>query len=97
MHERPNTVLGALREARDFGMFPAIATLLQIFATLPVTTATNERAFSTLKYVKNYLRSTMHDTRLNGLTLLYVHRDIQLNYDRVVDKFGSNNRRLSFK
>ena len=96
-HERPNTVLGALREARDLDMFPAIATLLQIFATLPVTTATNERAFSTLKYLKNYLRSTMHETRLNGMTLLYVHRDIPLNYDKVVDKFGSHNRRLNFQ
>ena len=50
-HEHPDTVLGALREARDsaLGMLPAIATLLHIFATLPVTTATNERAFSALK------------------------------------------------
>ena len=72
--DRPQTVLDALREAREAGIFPAVATLLQIFATLPVTTATNERSFSALKYLKNYLRSTMTQERLNGLALLYVHR-----------------------
>ena len=52
--------------------FPSIAILLQIYATQPFTTATSERSFSTLKYIKNYLRSTMSDNRLNGLALLYV-------------------------
>ena len=47
----------------------------QILATLPVTTATNERRFSNLRYLKNYLRSTMEETRLTGLAQLYVCRD----------------------
>jgi hAT family C-terminal dimerisation region len=40
-------------------IYPALAVLLRIFATLPVTTATGERSFSALKYLTNYLRSTM--------------------------------------
>jgi len=48
------------------------------------------------KYIKNYLRSTMSDSRLNGLALLYVHRDIPLNYDSVIDDFAKGNRRLEF-
>ena len=93
---RPSRVLDALREARIVGTFPAIATLLHIFATLPVTTATSERSFSALKYLKNYLRSTMTQPRLNGLALIYVHRDMPLNYDAVIDEFGRGNRRLKF-
>jgi len=93
---RPRNVLDALKVAQELGTFPCVAMLLQIYATLPVTTATNERSFSALKYIKNYLRSTMSDNRLTGLALLYVHRDIPLNYDTVIDDFVKGNRRLQF-
>ena len=93
---RPKSVLNALTVAEELGTFPNIAILLRIFATLPVTTATSERSFSALKFLKNYLRSTMIQDRLNGLALLYVHRDIELNYDDVIDEFAKSNRRLDF-
>ena len=95
-HERPGNVLDALKVSTELGTFPAVSTPLKIVATLPVTTATSERSFSALKYIKNYLRSTMSDDRLNGLALLFVHRDIPLNHDAVIDEFSKNNRRLQF-
>jgi hypothetical protein len=52
--------------------------MLQIFATLPVTTATGGKSFSALKYLKNCLRSTMIEDRLNDLAHLYINRDIEL-------------------
>jgi len=55
-----------------------------------------ERSFSALKFIKNYLRSTMTDERLNGLALLLVHPDITLDYDAVIDEFGKSNRRRQF-
>ena len=61
--------------------YPSLAVLIQILATLPVTTAKNERSFSALKYLKTYLRNTTKEMRLNGLALLYVHRDISLNFE----------------
>ena len=64
---RPDHVTDALRVALELGTYPALATMLQIFATIPVTTASGERPFSALKYIKNYLRSTMGEERLNGL------------------------------
>jgi len=91
--ERPSCVLNALEVSRNLGTFPHISTLLQIFATLPVTTSSSERSFSALKFIKNYLRSTMTDERLNGLALLFVH---PLDYDAVIDEFGKSNRRLQF-
>jgi len=93
---RPETAVEALRAATQLGTYPAICVLLQIFATLPVTTATGERSFSALKYLKNYLRSTMNEDRLNGLAHLYINRDIRLDYGMVVDQFARFNRRLSF-
>ena len=38
-----------------------------------VTTSTAEHSFSSLRRVKTYLRSTMTQSRLNNLLLLYVH------------------------
>ena len=55
-----------------------------------------ERSFSALKFIKNYLRSTLTDERLNGLALLFVHPDITLDYDAVIDEFGKSNCRLQF-
>jgi len=39
----------------------------------------------------------MTDERLNGLAQLFVHRDITLDYDAVIDEFGTSNRRLQFR
>ena len=43
---------------------------------MPATNATSERSFSALRRVKNYLRSTMTQQRLNNLMVLHVHKDI---------------------
>jgi hypothetical protein len=52
--------------------------MLQIFATLPVTTATGGKSFCALKYLKNCLRSAVIEDRLNGVAHLYINRDIEL-------------------
>jgi len=55
-------------------VLPNIKILLQLFATLPVISATPERTFSTLKRLKTYLRSTMSEERLNGLALTNINK-----------------------
>ena len=50
--------------------FPDVCTCIHFFLTLPVTVATSERSFSKLKFIKNYLRSTMLVERLSGLANL---------------------------
>ena len=49
-----------------------------------------------VKYIKNYLRSTVGEERLNGLAHMYVNRDIKLDYDSVIDEVDRENRRLKF-
>ena len=44
--------------------------------TAPVTVAKYERAFSRLKLVKTYLRTTMADDRLNSLMLMSCEKDL---------------------
>ena len=76
--------------------YPFLAVLIQILATLPVTTATNSRTFSAFKYLKKYLQNATKKVRLNGLALLYVHRDINLDVEQVITGFSRKNRRLHF-
>ena len=49
--------------------------LLSLYFTFPVTTATAERSFSSLRRVKTYLRSTMSACRLNSLLVMHIHQD----------------------
>ena len=52
---------------------------------IPVTSATVERANSALKSVKTQLRSNMVEDSFNSLIFLYIHRDIFLDYDKIID------------
>ena len=69
-------------------MYPNISALAKILCTLPVTTCTAERSFSSLKRNKTVFRSTMTNTRLTGLTLLHVHRDIPIDFEAAINTFA---------
>ena len=76
---------------------PIIHSLLQVLATLPVSVATAERTFSTLKRIKTWLRTTMNEDRLTVLALLASHRDIFIDINKVIDRFAhSGKRKLPF-
>ena len=74
-------------------MFPNVYVVLKIVNTIPVTTATIERSNSALKYVKTALRSTMGQERLNSLLLLFIHKDIPLDYEVIINSFASKHPR----
>jgi len=78
----------------NVSMFPSTFKLLQILATLPVTTACSERSFSTLKRLKTYLRNTTCENRLNGLAMMNIRSDIIIDPDDVLNKLATKTRRL---
>lgn len=84
--EIPGTALEALEQC-DAQFFPNARILLQIFATIPVTTATTERTFSVLRRMKTYLRSTQTNERLNGLALANIHKDVEIKIDDIIKIF----------
>lgn len=95
-NKKPKYFISCLN-ACDKHIYPFLHKILKIGATIPVTTATCERSFSTLRRVKTYLRSTSGQDRLNGLALLSIHRDIPLNPEEILDKLARNkSRRLDF-
>lgn len=76
--------------------FPLYVQILKLFLTLPTNTATCERSFSTLKRIKTYLRSTTGQDRLNSLAILYIHRNQEVDKDKVIKEFDAteNGRRM---
>lgn len=72
----------------DKQAFCNVFTILQLLATVPISSASCERSISTLRYLKTYLRNTMTQDRLNGLALMYVHKDKHINLDQVIDLFA---------
>jgi hypothetical protein len=77
---------------------PNVSIAYRILLTVPVTVASAERSFSKLKLLKNYLRSTMLQQRLNGLAMCSIEKDIlnNINLDSVINDFASRNARRSF-
>ncbi|XP_072391085.1 52 kDa repressor of the inhibitor of the protein kinase-like [Diabrotica undecimpunctata] len=94
--EQPSTALEAM-DRRDEIFFPTVRKLLQILATLPVSTATPERTFSSLKRLKTYLRNRMGDERLTGLALMSIHRNVTigLNSSEIVNKLAERRKRMN--
>ncbi|KAJ8870280.1 hypothetical protein PR048_029301 [Dryococelus australis] len=74
--------------------FPNLHVLLEIVATLPVTTASVERRLPTLKRLKTYLRNSTGKDRLNGLAIMSIHRIIPLIEYILLEKFAKNRRML---
>ena len=72
---------------------PNIAQILWLVRMLPVSAATVERAHSALKEIKTDKRSTTGSARLTALTLLYVHKDIELNHDETIDIYAREHQR----
>lgn len=87
IQDRPQSPLEALDIVPH--RYENIRRLLHIFCTLPVTACTVERAFSTLKVLKSYLRNSMTDERLTGLALMYIHPEIEIDLETVIDRFAA--------
>ena len=76
--------LGKLLQHTDKDIHPSIHALTVIMITLPVTSCECERSISMRRFIKYSLRSTMGQSRLNGLAMLYYNRHILLNAKEVV-------------
>jgi len=68
-------------------LFPKIYQYLKIGTTLPITIASVERSFSTLKRLKSYLRYSTWENRLKGLAHLSIHREIPIQISEVINIF----------
>ena len=94
--EKPAKLQETLK-ACSSSLYPNTHTILQLLLITPITSATVEHSNSSLRFVKNVYRSTMGEERLNALLLLFVHKDIPLEYGAIVDDYAKcNQRRMTF-
>ena len=56
-------------------LFPHVEQLLQLLLVLPVSSASSERSFSSLRRLKTWLRATMTQQRLNHVVVLHTHQE----------------------
>lgn len=67
----------------------------RIMLSMPVSVASGERSFSKLKIIKNYLRNSMNQDRLNSLAIISIESDIakSIDYDDIIDEFATQKAR----
>ena len=72
-----------------------------ILGAIPATSCTAERAFSTLRRLKTYLRNTVGQDRLTSLAVLniervYCNKFVAENMDNIIETFGTRPGRRQF-
>jgi hypothetical protein len=74
----------------------AIYKLLKLVLILPVATASVERVFSSMNYVKNKLRNKMGDKYLNNCLVTFVEREFfsQVKDEDVINLFQKGNHKV---
>ena len=66
---------------RKHETYPLVYLLVKLTLTLLVATATVERSFSTMKYIKNELRNRMGDQWMNDCLIVYIEKDVARSID----------------
>ena len=88
--ERKPSLLDLYRSLlKESECFPNLSKLVKIALTVPLTSVSAERSFSKLKIIKNRLRTTMRQDRLQSLMLMSIESDIcqNLDVDGLVKRF----------
>lgn len=88
-------VLNTIMKSGMENLLPNAAIAYRILLTSPVSVASGERSFSKLKIIKNYLRNSMNQERLNELAIISIEHDIanSIEYDDVIDDFAKSKAR----
>ena len=84
--QRGSTLATAITEC-DKDHFPNIFVLLKIACTLLVTSRQCERSFSIMRTHRTWFRSRINTERLTTLTIMNIHREAEVDYEKVVQQF----------
>ena len=83
-----------LHKSDSFGTLKQVYIL---YLTIPVTSASAERSFSTLRQLKSYLRTTMTDTRVSNLGILQIEKEHKMNLYQIIEQYArAKDRKLQF-
>ena len=68
-------------------IYEEIFVVLKIYLTIPISSAEAERAFSVLKRLKLWLRTSTEDERLSDLGIINMASDVNVDYDLLIEEF----------
>lgn len=76
----------------DNKCFPNVAIVFRIYLTMPCSVCEGERSFSKLSLIKNEKRTTMHQERLNALSLLCIEHAFvkRIDFSLLIRKFAAS-------
>ena len=67
--------------------------LFKLYLSIPLTSVTPERSFTSLRYIKNYLRSTQGASRLSDLCVIHFSKHLELDVEQTINEFISSKKR----
>lgn len=84
-------ILNRIKENDMENLTPNAVIAYRIMLSTPVSVASGERSFSKLKIIKNYLRNSTDENRLNHLAIVSIENETakSINYDDIIDEFAS--------
>jgi hypothetical protein len=93
----PDGILSAMQifeHVRDLDCYPNVSIAYRILFIMPLMVASAGK----LKLLKNYLRSTMTQERLNGLAILCIEKKLldEINLNGIIDDYVSKKVRKFF-
>ena len=70
--------------------FPNVSIVFRLYLSLMISNCSDERSFSVLKSLKNQLRSSMGQKRLNSLALLCIENELleKIDTDDIIKSFA---------
>ena len=69
---------------RKHETYSLVYLLVKLALTIPVVTATVERSFSAMKYIKNEQRNRMGDQWMNDCLIVYIEKDVACSIDKEI-------------
>lgn len=78
-------------------VFPNLFKLIQVGLTIPISSATCERSFSSMRRIKNWLRTSMAQEKFTDLSVINIERDLssKIDKDNIINNFVMSQRRIS--
>ena len=79
--QRVSELVEKLVSTRKHKTYPLVYLLVKLALILLVATATIEKSFSVMKYIKNELRNRMGDQWMNDCLIMYIEKDVACSID----------------
>ncbi|XP_037041015.1 uncharacterized protein LOC119077809 [Bradysia coprophila] len=87
---KSSKMLQYLKQNNLESTFPNLEVALRILETIPVSNASGERSFNSLKRIKSFSRSCLTQEHLNDMTTLFINKDItkSIDFNDVIEEFA---------